>query len=145
MTTGVDLEAISKGLADTITANTSGLNVYWCPIDNPRYPAAVVTPVAPFISYHETFGDNGLTAINFEIRVFASAVSPESAAIALYGFLGVGTENSVFDAAESDRTWGGTVGDAWVSQVEKEPGRFDNEGTTVLWAAMRAQALERKD
>lgn len=141
---GVNLETICRGLATQIQAAIPAVNAYWFPLDTPRYPAVIVRPASPFITYHETFGSAGLAIINLDIEVYVASVSPESAAMALYSLLSVGTSDSVFDAVEANRTWGSTVGDAWVSEAG-EPTRTDTDNSTVLTATLRAQAYERKD
>jgi hypothetical protein len=82
-------------------------------------PAVIIRPGAPYVTYHETFGDRCLVGIELEIEVVTSSADDVSAAIAMDDLLSPGLANnsSILEAVEADPTLGGTVGHCWVSEA----------------------------
>lgn len=133
----LDLAAAAQGLAQTITAGCPGLNVYWFPVDSPRWPCVQVEvrPGTDSVVYRETFGARGRVSVKWQLTVQVSAVSPESALTAIYALLSTGTENSIFDAAEESPTWQGSVEVGWLT-VASAPRPVQRDDGVQVWEAV---------
>lgn len=109
----LDLRAIHEALAEQIGSYVARpTNVYpFDPGDGARqYPAIVIDPGEPWVTYHETFGDNALQAITFAVRVLIVAAElDQRIALADYASDGSTATSSIRAAIESDMTFGGTV------------------------------------
>lgn len=115
--TVLDLQAIRLALASQIRdgiANTK-INVYAYLPESPKFPLIAVVPRrdAPYVSYHESMGRNGTVSVSLEV-VVASTSRAEDAQILIDSLLsvGTGTDSSISDVIEADRSLGGVVGDA---------------------------------
>ena len=80
------------------------------------YPCICVVPGSdqgPYISYFETFSNNGKALVRFTLRLYVSAADQVSAQIAMDAFLsyGSGFTSSILGAFLGDRTLGGAVDD----------------------------------
>lgn len=145
----IDLAAVAKGLSDQIAAEISTLHCYWWPLPKYAFPAAIVAPGVgdEFVTYHESFGSNAVCQAHFTVTLQVSAVSPESAVTTMYAFLSAGTgqTSSVFDAIESDRTFGGTVKSSWC-ELATAPAWVESpaDGTSVLSATLHVHCAEHR-
>ena len=108
----VDLAAIHEAQAAQIAENVArDLSVYaFDPGESRRYPCVVVDAADPWVSYHESFGDNALAELQLGVTVMVSGRYGDSLrALADYCSDGSGNNSSIRAAIETDRTWGGTV------------------------------------
>lgn len=142
---GVDLEAITKGLATLLADGIADVNGYWYPVLNPQYPNAMVIPSQEFVTYRETFGAAGRAQINLELRVQVTGIDPESATRTMYRLLSAGAaDSSLFDVAETDATWGGTVESGILFAASGPSWVTTDSGADVMEARLSARAVGKK-
>ena len=105
----LDLQAVRAALAAQLDGSFAGaVNVYPNMPAAPRLPYIAVVPSSPYVSYHETFGPQGLSDVALTLMIDVGARTVDTQ-IALDDYLGVATPRSVYTCLEADPTLGGAV------------------------------------
>jgi hypothetical protein len=144
-------ETIREAIADRLLSSCE-LTSYPFDVATVTYPRAIVMPGSPFITYHGTFG-GGLSELNFEIEVRATAADPVDAQIILSRFVNAGTGESlsVIDALElvsvgsTTPTLGVAVENIVVTDVSTPPGVQLTEGPFEFTATFTVAVLARRN
>jgi hypothetical protein len=115
----LDLVAIRRAVADQIQRSVGRtVNVYggYVP-DTLNLPAVVVYPDTEYVNYEETFGSSGLAEVQLRLRVFIPPGPGVDGQQVLDEFLsaGAGHPNSLLDAVNAGRTFGGVVANSVVN------------------------------
>jgi hypothetical protein len=135
----MDLAAIRDGLADAIRT-LPGVTVYKTPPTSVNPPAVVIHSGEPLVEYH-TANARGLATVRLNVSVLVSRADDTRAVQALDGYLssGTGSDRSLIDAIEADRTLGGAVDSL---AVESASGPFANtDGGSNLAASTLELAI----
>ncbi len=99
----LDPQAIHELVAITISEYVErAVNCYAFEPNTAQYPAAVVLADEPYITYHQTFGDNALCTMRLRVAVMVRATDTQDAHAVMADLLGAGVNrrSSVVDALE---------------------------------------------
>lgn len=129
-------EALKDQLKATLDASSRPANVYAYPPDSPELPAVLIRhrPGA-MIDYHVTMSAVALTASEWEVEVRVGGWDID-AEMAIDDYLSTGTDCSIIDAIEDDRTLGALPLDVWV-RASSAPVRVLTEDGAREWLAAR--------
>ena len=137
-TPGLDLVSIHEAIAETLRARVArAVSVYpFDPGDGARdFPCLVVRPREPWVEYHETFGDNALQGVEFDVVAMVAAPRLD-AWLALAAFASNAPESgsSIRGALETDNTLSGNVGNVVVYRcLAPVLVEGDQSGQTSVW------------
>lgn len=145
-------EALAQQIRDALIQSGRQANVYAYPPDSPELPAVLIQPRAgtgTYVQYHQSFslnaqGDGALAGIELEIEVRVGGFLSESDR-AMDDYLSTGTDASLINAVEADKSLGGAVESCWIRAVAA-PRRYVNEDGTreYLAATFEFEAYERR-
>lgn len=130
----LSLEAIHEALAQQLRDELDrSVTVYPFDPGDRSYPCIVIRPRDPWVTYHESFGDNALAQINVDVVAMVAARAID-AQIALADFASndATSGSSVRYAVESDVSLGGAVRNAFVRGAGI-PTEVETDGSTGVW------------
>lgn len=136
-------EALAAQIKSVINSSAQRANVHAFPQGSPQLNAILLYPRAGedglYLNYRLTFGPRSVMAMRLWVEIRVGGDSP-SADMEMDRYLTPGTDESVFDAIEADRTLGLEGVDCTVENGATAPGWFEptvSDGTGRTWLMSR--------
>lgn len=112
--------------------------------DPTEYPCVIVSH-ARGADYATTFGAAGIAELPLQVEIRTQATDGTSGEMALDDLMsaGLGSDSSIYDALDADRTLGGKVATFIVAGIEQPEERVLRDGTSTYWRGAFVLAIKQ--